>query len=165
MRCPPVPRPTAARPSRTGPPAPAAAPTAAAAAALAAALTTLGACVHATGPVPPADVSEVKTSVHGRYRAAVRPQPTPVPVRRLHAWTFHLETAAGMPVDTAVIAVDGDMPQHRHGMPTRPRVVGALGSGDHRVAGMKFSMGGWWRVRFAVEGPAGVDTVVFNLRL
>jgi hypothetical protein len=30
---------------------------------------------------------------------------------------------------------------------------------------MKFSMAGWWRVRFAVEGPAGADTVVFNLRL
>jgi hypothetical protein len=83
----------------------------------------------------------------------------------VHGWTLHLETAGGAPVNTAVLVVDADMPQHGHGLPSRPRVVGALGAGDHRVEGLKFSMGGWWRVRVAVDGAAGADTVVFHLRL
>jgi hypothetical protein len=136
-----------------------------AAAPIAAAPLTLGACHPRGGPVPAPDVATVKASQQGRYRATVRPAVVPIPVRRLHAWTLHLETAAGAPVDAATITVDGDMPEHRHGLPTRPRVVRAMGGGDHAVDGLKFSMGGWWRVRFAVRAAAGVDTVVFNLSL
>lgn len=125
----------------------------------------IGGCLHAAGATPPSDANAPKRSAHGRYRAAVRPDVDPIPMRRLHGWTLHLETADGAPVDAARIAIDGDMPRHGHGLPTRPRVVRALGAGDHRVEGMKFSMGGWWRVRFVVEGAAGVDTVAFNLDL
>jgi hypothetical protein len=68
-------------------------------------------------------------------------------------------------VDGCTITVDGGMPQHGHGLPTKPRVTRALGNGDHLVEGMKFNMGGWWVVKFAVAGEAGRDSVVFNLKL
>jgi hypothetical protein len=135
------------------------------AAVLTAVLTGAAGCLHAGGTPPAPDVDRPKVSAHGRYRVAVRPDSGRIPLRRLHAWTLHLETAGGTPVDSAAVAVDGDMPAHGHGLPTRPRVVAALGDGDHRVAGLKFSMRGWWRVRFAVRGPAGADTVVFHLHL
>src|SRR5918911_1097661 len=73
--------------------------------------------------------------------------------------------AAGAPVDSAAIAVDGGMPQHGHGLPTKPRVTRALGNGDHLVEGMKFNMGGWWVVKFRVDAAAGNDSLVFNLQL
>jgi hypothetical protein len=58
------------------------------------------------------------------------------------------------------------MPQHGHGLPTKPRVTRALGNGDHLVEGMKFNMGGWWVVKFRVaSSAAGADSVVFNLSL
>jgi hypothetical protein len=116
---------------------------------------------------PPADLdySRTRTSESGIYRATIRPQGDSIPKGKLQRWTLHLETSAGAPVDSASLAVDGGMPQHGHGLPTRPRVTRALGNGDHLVEGMKFNMGGWWIVKFRVNAAQGADSVVFNLSL
>jgi hypothetical protein len=116
---------------------------------------------------PPADLdySRTRASEGGRYRATIRPQGDSIPKGRLQRWTLHLETADGRALDSATIAVDGGMPQHGHGLPTKPRVTRALGNGEHLVEGMKFNMGGWWVVKFRVAAAAGTDSLVFNLRL
>ena len=121
----------------------------------------------ATLAAPPADLDYARTrsSEGGRYRATIRPQGDSIPQGRLQRWTLHLETSAGVPVDSAAVVVDGGMPQHGHGLPTRPRVTRALGQGDHLVEGLKFNMGGWWVVRFRVRAAAGADSVVFNVKL
>ena len=111
------------------------------------------------------DYSRTRQSEAGHYRATIRPDGDSIPKGRLQRWTLHLETAAGASVDSATITVDGGMPQHGHGLPTKPRVTRALGKGDHLVEGMKFNMGGWWVVRFHVKAAAGTDSVVFNLNL
>src|SRR5690606_22703202 len=122
-------------------------------------------CAHFAGPPEDLDYARTRTSEAGLYRGTIHPQADPVPQGRLHTWTLHLETADGTPVDSAVVAVDGGMPQHGHGLPTRPRVTRALGGGDHLVEGMKFNMGGWWVVTFQVDAAAGADSLVFNLKL
>jgi len=127
--------------------------------------TLLAACHHMAGPAPLPDITTVKSSAHGLYRVAVRPGDAPIPVRRLQRWTLHVETAQGEPVDLATITMGGGMPQHGHGLPTTPRVTQALGHGDHLVEGVKFNMGGWWVVKFAITSRAGVDSVSFNLSL
>ncbi len=116
---------------------------------------------------PPADLDygRVRTSEAGLYRATIRPDGDSIPQGKLQKWTLHLETAAGVSVDSASVSVNGGMPQHGHGLPTKPLVTNALGNGDHRVEGMKFNMGGWWVVRFRVTAAAGADSVVFNLKL
>jgi hypothetical protein len=73
--------------------------------------------------------------------------------------------AQGRAVDDAQISVDGGMPQHGHGLPTKPRVTRDLGNGDHLVEGMKFNMGGWWVVKFRLDAAPGADSLVFNLSL
>ena len=83
----------------------------------------------------------------------------------MQQWTLHLETASGAPIDSAALTVDGGMPQHGHGLPTKPRVTRALGGGDHLVEGMKFNMGGWWVVKFRIGAAAGRDSVVFNVKI
>ena len=123
------------------------------------------ACGHFRADTPSPDIQTVKASTHHLYRASVRPDVTPIPVRRLQRWTLHLETIDGRSVDTATVTMDGGMPQHGHGLPTSPRVTRALGNGDHLVEGVKFNMGGWWVVRFAIASSAGTDTVTFNLGL
>jgi len=117
--------------------------------------------------VPPAnlDYSRVRTSVNGRYHAAIKPDGDSIPQGKLQKWTLHLETASGSPIDDATVSVDGGMPQHGHGLPTKPLVTRHLGNGDHLVEGMKFNMGGWWVVKFRVNTTAGADSVVFNLKL
>jgi YtkA-like protein len=122
-------------------------------------------CGHFRANAPSPDIQTVKASAHRLYRVSVRPDVTPIPVRRLQRWTLHLDTIDGRSVDTAAITMDGGMPQHGHGLPTSPRVTRALGNGDHLIEGVKFNMGGWWVVRFAITSSAGSDTVTFNLGL
>ena len=122
-------------------------------------------CMMFAGTPEGLDYSRTRSSEGGRYRATIRPQGDSIPQGRLQRWTLHLETATGAPVDSAVVAVDGGMPQHGHGLPTKPRVTRALGNGDHVVEGLKFNMGGWWVVKFRVDAGSGTDSVVFNVKL
>ena len=116
---------------------------------------------------PPADLdySATRTGDNGVFRATYVSDVEPAPINELHAWTLHVETAAGAPVEDAVITVSGDMPEHRHGMPTKPQVAEELGDGDYRVEGMQFQMGGWWAITFEIEAGGQRDRVTFNLQL
>ena len=111
------------------------------------------------------DYSRTRRSESGLYRGTILPQGDSIPQGRLQRWTLHLETANGAPVDSATVSVDGGMPQHGHGLPTKPRVTRALGNGDHLVEGMKFNMGGWWVVKFRINATPGSDSLVFNVKL
>jgi len=116
--------------------------------------------------VPPdLDYALTRLSVNGVYRATYSSSDTPVPVNQLHSWKLHIETADGKPVDNAAISIFGDMPQHGHGMPTKPQVTQNLGNGDYLVDGMKFQMGGWWVIDFTINANGQSDKVSFNLML
>jgi hypothetical protein len=132
--------------------------------AAAAALATTG-CMMFTKVPKDLDLSRTQVSSRGIYRGSFQPVGDSIRIGRLHSWRLHLETADGTPVDSATIAVDGGMPQHGHGLPTKPRVTKRLGNGEHIVDGMKFNMGGWWVVKFRVAGASGPDSVTFNLKL
>ncbi len=116
--------------------------------------------------VPPdLDLSTTRTSAHDLFKATIKPAADPIPINQIHTWTLHVETAAGQPVEKATIAVDGDMPQHGHGLPTKPEVSTYLGNGDYQVDGMKFQMTGWWVLDFDITANGQTDRVSFNLLL
>ena len=125
---------------------------------------TLTGCMHMAAPAH-LDYSRTRASEHGLYRAAIKPEGDSIPQGKLQKWTLHLDAANGAPVSAATVAVDGGMPQHGHGLPTKPRVTRELGNGDYLVEGMKFNMGGWWVVKFRVNSTVGADSLVFNLNL
>ncbi|HET6628170.1 MAG TPA: FixH family protein [Woeseiaceae bacterium] len=108
-----------------------------------------------TGPRP---------SAAGQFTATLRAD-QPLRPRRLQTVRVALVDAAGQPVDGATIEVGGGMPEHGHGLPTRPRVTRALGDGVYEIQGLRFNMGGWWELTLAIETPAGADVVTFNLDL
>src|SRR5690606_37813667 len=130
-----------------------------AAAGVAAALVYLGGC-----STPPAnlDLSLQKRSAAGAYRVALLPPAQTPAINQMHSWKVKLATPDGSPVRAAHFVVDGGMPQHGHGLPTRPRVTRELEQGTYLLEGMKFSMTGWWQVKLAIEGPNGADKVTFN---
>jgi hypothetical protein len=130
-----------------------------------AAVILLTGCMMFSRPPQDIDYSRTRMSEGGAYRGTIRPQGDSIPQGRLQSWTLHLETASGAPVDSASIAVDGGMPQHGHGLPTKPVVTRQPGNGDHIVEGLKFNMGGWWVVKFRVSSCAGTDSLVFNIKL
>jgi hypothetical protein len=123
------------------------------------------ACMMFANPPKDLDYGRTRSSESGLYRATIVPQGDSIPKGKMHRWTLHLESIDGKPIDNAEVTVDGGMPQHGHGLPTKPRVTKSLGNGDHVVEGMKFNMGGWWVVKFRVMADAGSDSVVFNLAL
>jgi hypothetical protein len=86
-------------------------------------------------------------------------------VDEFDAQVLHLETADGEPTTGAIVTVDGDMPAHGHGMPTRPEVTEDLGNGDYLVEGMSFQMGGYWIIDFTVTLDGQTDLVRFGLDL
>ena len=126
----------------------------------------LATALHATMAAPSdLDLSRNRVSDGGAYRISFAPEGDSIRVGRMHSWRLHVETVEGAAVDSAAIAVDGGMPQHGHGLPTKPRVTQSLGGGDYLVSGMKFNMGGWWIVTFKVQSAGAADSVTFNLKL
>ena len=117
-------------------------------------------------PVPPEQEFGFgpRVSADGLYVARVQPLET-IRVSRLHAWRLDVQDRDGNGVAGATITVDGGMPQHGHGLPTRPRVTKDLGAGSYEVEGMRFNMGGWWEFKLAIRAAAGTDSVTFNLDL
>ena len=111
------------------------------------------------------DFSSTLPSEQGLYQVSYAPQDGSIRVNQIHAWILHVETPDGEPVENAQILVDGDMPQHGHGLPTVPRVTQYLGNGDYRVEGVKFHMPGWWIMEFDITAAGQTDHVTFNLQL
>ena len=131
------------------------------------------ACTHAmmmfggTGARRPA-ASEFglgpRTSAEGRYVATLEPV-QPLRTRQMQTVRVTVRDAEGHAIDGAQIAIDGGMPQHGHGLPTRPRVTKNVGDGSYEIEGVRFNMGGWWEFKLAIAGARGADTVTFNLEL
>lgn len=123
-----------------------------------------GCMMFMKAPSDPNAYNRTQVSAAHTYRATFAPAES-IKVGRLHKWNVVVTTADGAPVDSAKITVDGGMPQHGHGLPTKPLVTTHLGSGMHVVEGMKFNMGGWWVVKLTIDGAQGSDVVTFNLKL
>lgn len=105
-----------------------------------------------------------RTSSQGLYTATLLPAQT-LRVRKMQTVQVALKGADGRAIEDAVITIDGGMPQHGHGLPTRPRMTQRLGDGVYVIEGVRFNMGGWWELRLAIQGNAGADQVTFNLAL
>ena len=111
------------------------------------------------------DYSTTRVSDKSIFRVSYLSTEKTIPVNKMHQWTLHVETVDGKPVENATIQVDGDMPQHGHGLPTSPRVTKYLGNGDYLIDGMKFQMGGWWLMDFTITANSQIDVVHFNMML
>jgi hypothetical protein len=133
----------------------------------------LTACSHAllmwrgTGAKRPAATEfglGPRSSAHGHYLATLTPDRQLKP-RQMQTMRLRVADAEGRSIDRAILTIDGGMPQHGHGLPTRPRVTRSLGDGIYEIEGVRFNMGGWWEFKVAVSAGAGSDTVTFNLDL
>ena len=111
---------------------------------------------------PDLDLSMQHASQDKKFVVALQPPATPPAINQIHSWQVKLSTPDGAPVSHARISVDGGMPQHGHGLPTRPQVTRELADGTYLLEGMKFSMTGWWEIKLAIQATEGEDKVTFN---
>lgn len=105
-----------------------------------------------------------RASAEGRYQVTLEPA-EPLRKRKMQTVQFTLRDSSGAPVDGASITVGGGMPQHGHGLPSRPRVTQNLGEGVYVIEGLRFNMGGWWELELTIDAAPGPDHVTFNLSL
>jgi hypothetical protein len=105
-----------------------------------------------------------RMSANGMFVAMLVPV-EPLRIRQMQSLTVVITDANMHPIENAQIMMDGGMPQHRHGLPTKPRVTRNTGSGVYEIEGVRFNMGGWWEFKLSITTPAGTDIVTFNLAL
>jgi YtkA-like len=113
-------------------------------------------------PPPELDVSLTRATAEKKFVVALQPPAQPAAINQLHSWQIKLTRPDGQPITHARFAVDGGMPQHGHGLPTRPQVTATQEPGTYALEGMKFSMTGWWEIKLAIQSDEGVDKVTFN---
>ena len=77
---------------------------------------------------------------------------------------FALQIRACAPLPIAALAVDAQMPDHRHGMNYKPTVVKA-GNDGWRADGLLFHMPGKWEITFVVTTGQGVQRYSHVLQL
>jgi hypothetical protein len=72
--------------------------------------------------------------------------------------TLHIDTADGRLVDDATITITAAC-RSTAMVFRRLLVTSCWQRRPYLVEGVKFNMGGWWVVRFAIASAAGTDTV------
>ena len=82
------------------------------------------------------------------YMVAFRPEPIRMEVGEPFSLLFNVCTKNNKPAE--LVAVDAQMPEHKHGMNYRPTIV-SLGDGRYRVDGMVFHMPGRWELTIDVR--------------
>ena len=123
--------------------------------------------MHGTGARRPAATEfgvGPRSSAHGLYVATLETAGQ-LRVRQMQTVRVAIVDGNGRAVEGATLAIDGGMPQHGHGLPTRPRMTQAISAGSYQVEGVRFNMGGWWEFKVTITSDRGVDTVTFNLSL
>ena len=105
-----------------------------------------------------------RESANHKYTVYLKPTEV-LRLRKLQRVQVLVLDATGRPVENARISVDGGMPEHGHGLPTQPQVQRSPGAGMYDIEGLRFSMGGWWELKLAIDAPQGPDRVTFNLSL
>jgi hypothetical protein len=125
-------------------------------------LTALAVISGCMSPPIDLDLALKRPTVDSKYVVTLQPPAQPAAINQLHTWQVKVASPTGVPVPNARIKIDGGMPQHGHGLPTRPQMTRELPDGGYLIEGMKFSMTGWWEIKLAIDGPAGADRVTFN---
>jgi hypothetical protein len=105
-----------------------------------------------------------RASANKLYAATLEPTKALKP-RQMQSVLVKIVDGDGRPVEGARIRIDGGMPQHGHGLPTKPRMTHALAPGTYEIEGVRFNMGGWWEFKVTIVTDRGEDTVTFNLSL
>ncbi len=90
---------------------------------------------------------------------------SPLTINRIHSWQLRLTDADGAPVTGAQFEVLGGMPEHDHGLPTRPEVTAELEPGVYLLQGVRFHMPGRWLLEFGMSLGEDIDGAAIEIEL
>jgi len=104
-------------------------------------------------------------SQNKNFKVSLYCNESPIPMRKIHDWTIHIETPDGQPVEDAKVFIFGGMPMHNHEFATLPKVEEYLGNGKYRVEGLKFNMIGHWEMHFTIQQKKIRDRAIFKIHM
>lgn len=96
------------------------------------------------------------------YMIAFRPDPLRIELGEPFALILNVCTKNGRPAE--LMAVDAQMPEHRHGMNYRPGIVAAP-DGRYRAEGLVFHMPGRWEITFDVRAGEESERLTHDIIL
>jgi len=90
---------------------------------------------------------------------------SPLAINHMHSWRLRLIDADGAPVTGARFEVLGGMPEHDHGLPTRPEVTAEPEPGVYLLQGVRFHMPGRWLIEFGITLGDDADSASLEFEL
>lgn len=109
--------------------------------------------------------AEFSVMTEGGNRLHISSDLSPLEINRMHSWLLRLTDAAGAPVANARFAVQGGMPDHDHGLPTRPEVTEEIEPGVYLLQGLRFHMPGRWLIEFDIGLGEDADSASLEFEL
>lgn len=109
------------------------------------------------------DTSTTSATRYGTLQASYETDFLEVPLNGVHSWRLSLQDKHGQPVAGADIDLSADMPEHLHGMTTKPLVQETDIPGLYLVRGMNFHMPGYWEVTLDITEADSRHLLRFNL--
>ena len=106
-----------------------------------------------------------KTTADGSVVVRIAPEATRFPVNEHFTMSVVVLSAdTGQPLDI-LVAIDADMPEHKHGMNVKP-VIQRTGPGAYAAKGMLLHMLGKWEIETTLLTPSGAtERLIFPLTL
>jgi hypothetical protein len=112
--------------------------------------------------VPNLDLALTRDSPNKQFVITLIPPAEAIRIQQFHHWRIKVATASGEPLTGALVYLNAGMPEHGHGLPTRPAVTREIAPGMYLVEGVKFNMSGWWEIYVAVQKVPASDVTTFN---
>ena len=109
--------------------------------------------------------AEFSVITDGGNRLHISSDLSPLGINRMHSWRLRLTDADGAPLANARFEVQGGMPDHDHGLPTRPEVTDEVEPGVYLLQGLRFHMPGRWLIEFGIGLGEDADRASLEFEL
>jgi len=94
---------------------------------------------------------ELTTQTESGWTIYVDTSINPLRINTIHSWQIRIIDSESKPVTMASVSIEGGMPEHDHGLPTRPKVTSEISPGTYLLQGVRFHMPGRWEIKFTIS--------------
>ena len=129
------------------------------------ALLTLFLSLFLTSTVRANEAPDITVKTANGWIIHVHSDVSPLRINEMHSWQIKVLDSKSEPVTNASISVEGGMPDHDHGLPTRPRVTSEIAPGTYLLRGVRFHMPGKWECKFVITAGTRQEIGLANFEL
>ena len=94
---------------------------------------------------------ELTTQTESGWTIYVDTSINPLRINTMHSWQIRVIDSESKPVTMASVSIEGGMPEHAHGLPTRAKDTSEISPGTYLLQGVRFHMPGRWEIKFTIS--------------